>query len=423
MPPDIAISVEHLSKFYQMYDRPQDRLKQAIVPRFQRLLGRSPTHYARQFWAVRDVSFDVARGESVGIIGRNGSGKSTLLQMLCGTLTPAGGTVQVNGRIAALLELGSGFNLEFTGRENVYLNGAVLGLSREAIDERYEAITRFADIGEFINQPVKTYSSGMVVRLAFAVSVSVDPDVLVVDEALAVGDMAFQQQCLQRLRELREAGTTIVLVTHDIMLTRNYCSKVVYLDHGVVKAIGDAETVGEMYIKDTMTSPATMAPVVVTTQDDGQKLRFGTSKGAITRSLLSGSRGSGAVVQRGETLTVQLDGTIDADIRNPQFIVQLRDARGYVLYGTPTAPDDLRIEPAASGFRVSASVEIVAALGPGDYSFALGLIDSHGHSVVTVLDKLVGALQFSVAPDPRATFHGPIDLQGRWAKAGESKEQ
>ncbi|MEO8481491.1 MAG: ABC transporter ATP-binding protein [Acidobacteriota bacterium] len=417
MPPDIAIAVEHLSKFYQMYDRPQDRLKQAIIPRFQRLLGRPPTQYAREFWALRDVTFQVARGESLGIIGRNGSGKSTLLQMLCGTLTPAGGTVQVDGRIAALLELGSGFNPEFTGRENVYLNGSVLGLSREAIDEKYDAITRFADIGEFINQPVKTYSSGMVVRLAFAVSVSVDPDVLVVDEALAVGDMAFQQQCLQRLKDLREAGTTIVLVTHDIMLTRNYCNRVVYLDHGIVKAIGDAETVGEMYIKDTMTAPAMAAPVMMKTSEEGQGLRFGTANGAITSSRLTGSRGSGAIVQRGETLTVHLEGTIADSVNNPEFVVQLRDGRGYVIYGTPTEPSDVRVEAAASGSRVSASVEIVANLGPGDYSFSLGLVDRHGHSVATVLDKIVAALVFSVALDPRATFHGPVDLQGRWQRS------
>jgi lipopolysaccharide transport system ATP-binding protein len=414
MPSDIAITVEHLSKFYQMYDRPQDRLKQAIVPRFQRLLGRAPTQYAREFWALRDVSFEVARGESVGIIGRNGSGKSTLLQMLCGTLTPASGSVQVNGRIAALLELGSGFNPEFTGREIVYLNGSVLGLSREAIDERYDAITRFADIGAFIDQPVKTYSSGMVVRLAFAVSVSVDPDVLVVDEALAVGDMAFQQQCLQRLRDLRESGTTIVLVTHDIMLTRNYCNRVVYLEHGIVKAIGDAESVGELYVKDTMVTPTSATPVVVKTSEEGQGLRFGTSNGAITSSRLTGSRGSGAVVERGEILTVHLDATIDATVSNPELVVQLRDGRGYIIYGIQTRPADLRVEPTESGARVSASVEIVAHLGPGEYSFSLGLVDRHGYSVATVLDKLVAALRFSVAPDPRAMFHGPVDLQGRW---------
>lgn len=414
MPPDIAISVEHLSKFYQMYDRPQDRLKQAIVPRLQRLLGRPPTQYAREFWALRDVSFEVARGESVGIIGRNGSGKSTLLQMLCGTLTPASGTVQVNGRIAALLELGSGFNPEFTGRENVYLNGSVLGLSREEIDARYDAITRFADIGPFIDQPVKTYSSGMVVRLAFAVSVSVDPDVLVVDEALAVGDMAFQQQCLQRLRDLREAGTTIVLVTHDIMLTRNYCNRVIYLEHGVVKAIGDAEMVGELYVKDTMVSPTASAPVVLKTSEEGQGLRFGTANGAITSSSLAGSRGSGAIVQRGDTMTIRLEGTIADDVKNPEFVVQLRDGRGYVIYGIPTEPDHVRVDVTDSGTRVAASIDIVANLGPGDYSFSLGLVDRHGHSVSTVLDKLVAALVFTVAPDPRTRFHGPVDLQGQW---------
>ena len=412
---EIAIRVERLSKYYHMYDRPQDRLKQSIVPRFQRLFGRTPTEYARLFWALRDVSFDVARGESIGIIGRNGSGKSTLLQMICGTLTPASGTVQVDGRVAALLELGSGFNPEFTGRENVYLNGSVLGLSTAEIDQRYEAIARFAGIGDFINQPVKTYSSGMVVRLAFAVSVSVQPDVLVVDEALAVGDMAFQQQCLQRLNDLRDAGTTIVLVTHDIMLTRNYCQRVVYLEKGQVKAIGDAESVGEMYLKDMLAGTAQpgAAPAIEWKQDAG-RLRFGSSQGAITGVTLTAPGNTGPIFRTGETLTIAVEARVAADVRNPELIVQIRDARGYVLYGVPTAPSDLTVTPDADGALVSATLDVPAHLGAGEYSISLGLVDRQGESVQTVLDKIVAALPLTIAPVAGHRAHGPVDLGATW---------
>ena len=211
MSSEIAIKVENLSKCYQIYAQPRDRLKQFVLPRLQRIAGKSPKQYFREFWALKDVSFEVKKGETVGIIGRNGSGKSTLLQMICGTLNPTGGTIQTNGRTAALLELGSGFNPEFTGRENVYLNGAVLGLTNDEIDNRFDDIASFADIGDFIEQPVKTYSSGMVVRLAFAVAVNVDPQILVVDEALSVGDELFQRKCYSRIETIKDKGATIIL--------------------------------------------------------------------------------------------------------------------------------------------------------------------------------------------------------------------
>ncbi len=416
MSADIAIKVEHLSKHYHIYDRPQDRLKEALVPRLQRLLGRTPTTYAREFRALDDVSFEVLKGETVGIIGRNGSGKSTLLQMICGTLTPASGRVEIRGRVAALLELGSGFNLEFTGRDNVYLNGAVLGLTTEEIDARFDAIAEFAEIGEFIDQPVKTYSSGMVVRLAFAVSVSVEPDVLVVDEALAVGDMAFQQKCLQRLTDLREMGTTILLVTHDIMLTRNYCGRVVYLNAGRLRAIGDAETVGEAYLKDLFATRASgpgAAASVEWKQTEG-KLRFGSQGGAIGGCDIVGDRSAGPVFEPGETLTVRVEAEIGPDIRTPEIIVQLRDARGYVLYGLPTTPDDLRVERRDDRLAVTASLEFVNDLGPGEYALSLGLVDRHGESLSTLLDKIVAAASFSVVPRSQPRFHGSVDLHGRW---------
>jgi lipopolysaccharide transport system ATP-binding protein len=245
----VAVRVAGLSKHYQVYERPEDRLKQAIVPRLRRLTGLPPRTYCRDFAALQDVSFEVRRGETVGVIGRNGAGKSTLLQILCGTLTASTGTVETSGRLAALLELGSGFNPEFTGRENVHLNASVLGLSREEIDERYDRVVAFADIGDFLDQPVKTYSSGMVMRLAFAVVAHVDADVLIVDEALAVGDAYFTQKCMRFMREFMKRGT-VIFVSHDTGAVVNLCQRVVWLESGRVRAIGEPRHLMDEYLAD-----------------------------------------------------------------------------------------------------------------------------------------------------------------------------
>jgi lipopolysaccharide transport system ATP-binding protein len=229
---ETSIRVENLSKCYNIYSQPQDRLKQFLYPRLQRLIYAPIKAYFLEFWALHNVSFEVKKGETVGVIGRNGSGKSTLLQLICGTLTPTSGTVTTQGRIAALLELGSGFNPEFSGRENVYLNGAILGLSNEEIDSRFDDIAGFADIGEFIEQPVKIYSSGMVMRLAFAVQAMVDPDILIVDEALAVGDEKFQRKCFARLEELKSKGTSILFVSHSGPQIVELCERALLLEHG-----------------------------------------------------------------------------------------------------------------------------------------------------------------------------------------------
>ncbi len=252
---DISIRVEGLSKAYRIYPTPTDRLRQAIMPRLRRIvapllraIGRpvEPPPYFTEFWALRELSFEVAKGETVGIIGRNGSGKSTLLQLICGTLTPSQGQVSVQGRVAALLELGSGFNPEYWGRENVFLNASVLGLTREETVDRLDAILAFADIGEFIDQPVKTYSSGMAMRLAFAVVAHVDADVLIVDEALAVGDAYFQQKCFRWLREFQKRGT-VLFCGHDPGAVINLCSRAIWLDRGVVRMLGPAKQVTEAY--------------------------------------------------------------------------------------------------------------------------------------------------------------------------------
>lgn len=245
---NIAISAINLGKCYLLWSNPRDRLKHSLRSNLSRLFPISSKNYHSEFWALRDISFEVRRGETLGIIGRNGSGKSTLLQILCGTLTPTRGTYETRGRISALLELGSGFNPEFTGKENVYMNASILGLSREEIDERYESIVDFADIGQFIDHPIKTYSSGMYVRLAFAVAIRVEPEILVVDEALAVGDAFFVRKCMRCMRNFQEKGT-LIFVSHSTESVVNLCHRAILLDEGRIAAIGRSKEVCDFYLK------------------------------------------------------------------------------------------------------------------------------------------------------------------------------
>jgi lipopolysaccharide transport system ATP-binding protein len=237
---EYAIEVNGLSKCYQIYDKPSDRLKQMLM--------RGRKQYYKEFWALKDVSFKIKKGETVGIIGRNGSGKSTLLQMICGTLNPTGGEVKVNGRVAALLELGAGFNPEFSGVENVYMAASLYGLSKVEVDQRFDAIAAFAEIGDHIHQPVKTYSSGMYVRLAFAVIAHVDADVLVVDEALAVGDAFFTQKCMRFLRNFMKEGT-VIFVSHDTASVKNLCNYAIWLEKGEMQEEGSPKEICERYLE------------------------------------------------------------------------------------------------------------------------------------------------------------------------------
>lgn len=243
-----AIEVSGLSKCYTLYDQPSDRLKQFVLPRLQTLMGRPARAYYREFWALRDVKMTIGRGETVGIVGRNGAGKSTLLQVICGTLTPTAGNVRVTGRVAALLELGAGFNPEFTGIENVKTYAAVLGLAPSDVEARLDEILAFADIGAFVHQPVKTYSSGMMVRLAFAVASAVDPDILIVDEALSVGDLAFQNKCLRRIAAFIESGGTTLFVSHSPAQVAAFCNRAYWLHEGKVRETGDAKSVVNSYV-------------------------------------------------------------------------------------------------------------------------------------------------------------------------------
>jgi lipopolysaccharide transport system ATP-binding protein len=247
MSSNIVISVENLSKSYLMYQRPQDRLRQLVHSSLKKILPIRQKKYYEEFCALKNNTFEVLRGEVVGIIGRNGSGKSTLLQLICGILNPSEGRIITKGRIAALLELGSGFNPEFSGKENIYLNAALLGLSKEEIDQSYQSILAFADIGEFIHQPVKTYSSGMLLRLAFSVIAHVKAEILIIDEALAVGDVFFTQKCMRFLREFMSVGT-IFFVSHDTGAIKSFCTKVIWLDKGKILKIGSPKEVCEDYL-------------------------------------------------------------------------------------------------------------------------------------------------------------------------------
>ena len=239
MPSDISIKVENLSKCYQIYDKPRDRLLQ--------MLSRGRKQYFREFWALKDVSFEIKKGETVGIIGQNGSGKSTLLQLLCGILYPTSGKIIINGKVAALLELGAGFNPEFTGRENVFLNASLCGFSNKQIDDRFDRIAEFADIGEFIDQPVKTYSSGMFVRLAFAVQVHTDPRIFLIYEALSVGDYRFVQKCYKKMEEIKKSGASLFLVSHDTTAIKMLCDRAIWLHGGKILSIGQASQVVDQY--------------------------------------------------------------------------------------------------------------------------------------------------------------------------------
>lgn len=237
---ETIIDIKHLNKVYNLYDKPIDRLKEVL----------SPTHksYHREHYALNDISLEIKKGESVGIVGKNGSGKSTLLKIITGVLNPTSGEINVKGKISALLELGAGFNPEYTGIENIYLNGTMMGYSKAEMDEKVDDIIAFADIGDFINQPVKTYSSGMFARLAFAVSINVEPEMLIVDETLSVGDTRFQIKCMDKMKEMMEGGTTVLFVSHDINAIRRFCTKCVWINEGRLKEIGSVNTVSDHYM-------------------------------------------------------------------------------------------------------------------------------------------------------------------------------
>lgn len=404
-----AISIRNVSKYYHLYDSPKHRLMEALHP-----LRRK---YHHDFIALNDVSFEVNKGETVGIIGRNGSGKSTLLKIISGVLTPNSGTVTVNGRLSALLELGSGFNPELTGIENVYFNGTLMGISREEMDGKLEEILAFADIGEFVYQPVKSYSSGMFVRLAFAVAVCVEPEILIVDEALSVGDMAFQQKCLERLNTLKEKGVTILLVTHDIMLTRNYCEYVVYLQKGNVALIADAETAGEAYIKESRAETQKIATSISHPVAASDSVRFGSGDGEITQVNAENPSSGVPIYDEGDAIFISISARMINSIQFPTIYVQIRDSRGYILYGTNTIADELAMKEENGYFILSSKISMLGMLAPGEYGVTVSLINAPSEMIMTILDKRVAITTFTVIPkNNERAYHGAVNLKGAWRR-------
>jgi len=404
---DTVIDIKGLSKCYQIYSQPQYRLKQAFSSFFSSLLGRPLEQYYQDFWALKEIEFSIQKGQTVGIIGLNGSGKSTLLQLICGTLTPTSGTVEVQGRVAALLELGSGFNPEFSGRENVMMYASILGLSQTEIDTCFDQIVAFADIGEFIDHSVKTYSSGMVVRLAFAVIAHVNADILVIDEALAVGDAIFTQKCMRFLRDFQKRGT-LLFVSHDVSAIQNLCDSAIWLDHGVVQKIGASQVVAQSYLQHSLqalygdeeelesvathdnneTEQVTTTPRYETEQSFSDNLEsatgWKTGVAEITSVRLTNYSGEPSVVfQGGEKVRLSMEVTAHQALEKPILGFVFKDRLGQDLFGENTliiGPESQ--QSVKEGGRINAEFIFTMPMLPnGDYvvmaSVADGDLDDH----------------------------------------------
>jgi homopolymeric O-antigen transport system ATP-binding protein len=411
--PNCVVQVENLGKMYQLFDRPTDRLKQALSPTRKK--------YFKEFWALHNLNFTVGRGEVLGIIGRNGSGKSTLLQILSGVLQPSRGCYRRKGRVAALLELGSGFNPEFTGRENIYMNGAILGLPRKQLEERIGQIIEFADIGPFLDQPVKTYSSGMFVRLAFAIATNVDADILVVDEALSVGDAAFQFKCMHHIEKMVSSGTTILLVSHDVNLIRSYCTRAIYLQKGQAVFEGDCEIATEMYameVRDAQARQFSQAVQAKAAQDDApqgtERIRFGSSRGRITRVTSGSGSETRTLLRGGERAWLRVEAQVDPSVRAVSIQCQIRTARALGLYSMNTKAAGLTLTPDAQG-NISAQFAFDCLLQQGYYGVTVRMDDVSNPLVALLLEKSVTALLLEVAR-PDNPISGVVDLNGSVAR-------
>lgn len=445
------IRLDSVSKCYRIFQNPQDRFKQALLDRFQGVLGRkSAGPLYREHWALRDVSFELQPGEAIGILGRNGAGKSTLLQIIAGTLTPTAGTVQTTGRITALLELGSGFNPEFTGRENVFLNAQILGLSREHALARFDDIASFADIGDFIDQPVKTYSSGMMMRLAFAVQTAVEPNVLIVDEALSVGDMFFQAKCMARISKLVDTGVALLFVSHDISTVRQLCQRAVLLDGGVVRSMGAAATVADQYVKlqledrnqsarvTAVNTSGALSGTVVDTESVGHRVAVDTDDSAM-RSMTFGQEAferraqhhrvtnsearilnvqmlrngdHGADFDFDELATIRVFVRIFRSLSNLNLSIKIR-----TLQGTDVAFFDTRLQGEMSrhyqaGTDYLFEWEMKLPLLHGNYALAVGLAhppQEPGADWIFV-DIVPHTYEFSLAPRKNGMIDGLVSL-------------
>ena len=390
-----ALGVENVSKQYRIYDHPADRLKESLTR------GRLRRH--REFWALRDITFEIEAGTTVGIIGQNGCGKSTLLQIISGTLTPTHGQVSSQGRIAALLELGAGFNPEFTGVENVFMNASLMGFSRRETQRLFPNIERFAEIGQFIHQPIKTYSSGMYVRLAFAIAASVEPDILVIDEALAVGDAVFQHRCLRRIKELHDRGSTVLFVSHDTAAVRALCDRAILLNAGRMIADGTPADVlndyqrivmerQEAYEIDTAI-PADSAPAEARPSKVQYIYRHGDGSATIIGTELCDDLGrSVQIVESGAPLTVTVSVRFERDVESPVIGFLIRNRLGIHAYGTNSKEQQLQLGTMRSGETVSLRFAFRCWLGIDDYSLSFAVHSLEGQAY----DWVDGALFFRV---------------------------
>ncbi|MBP3914156.1 MAG: ABC transporter ATP-binding protein [Lachnospiraceae bacterium] len=385
-----VIRIDHLTKIYKLYDKPSDRLKEA--------LGLSRKKKYKELRALNDVSFEVNKGETVGIIGTNGSGKSTILKIITGVLAPTSGTVTANGRISALLELGAGFNMEYTGIENIYLNGTMMGFSKEEIDAKLDDILSFADIGDFVNQPVKTYSSGMFVRLAFALSINIDPEILIVDEALSVGDVFFQSKCYHKFEEFRKAGKTILFVSHDLSSVSKYCDRVVLLNKGVKMAEGEPKQIVDLYKKllvdygDSDTAEEESEPTVaeIAAKQEGSNsltgilpmnpnmLEYGEHQATFTKITTFDEKGTITnSVEKGAYFTIQARIHFHRDVEDPICAFTFKDLKGTEICGTNTLFEGHDIGSMKAGQDVVVRFRQKMDLQGGEYLLSFGCTGYH----------------------------------------------
>ncbi len=387
MSDNFVIRSENTGKCYQIYNRPLDRLKQS--------LWRGKKKFYQEFWAIKDISFEIRKGETVGIIGSNGSGKSTLLQIICGILRPTEGELEISGRIAALLELGAGFNPEFTGRENLFMNAAIMGLSHSEISKRYNDIAEFADIGQFIDQPVKTYSSGMYVRLAFAIAVNLSPDILVVDEALAVGDIRFQQKCITKIKKFCKTGT-VIFVSHDTTAIMELCSRVIWIESGKIRMDNIPKFVVEKYLqymyegdKTVKTSEVSKISEVqpLISEDDAEiagfsiindKFRqFGNLKAVIKGVRIISGQGKNNLIYTGEPCEISMIIDSYSDIANPLIGYIVKDPLGREIFGDNTALLKYNLSGMRKGERylISFKIDSYPSINEQDYSLSVAVAD------------------------------------------------